>query len=242
MHHPVLDLVLAAEALPEQHSKLKRLIFQLRDSHSIRTDLSLAMDFVGTMRVLHSDAADDQVGGIAENSFLALFYSSLLLYARSTKTQHDHRISFDFRKEYDDEQKVKHDVLCDLRDKALAHYGPGGRYNGPAFQKDGVFIPYYAGTDGRIMTASHRLVIQPQLIVDLQQMVHRALMLAEKRTQTLNQKVTDMLNEGSKTDPELIPLLRKHIVDLSDFLGSKEAADEVMNGPRLGYQQGTARH
>lgn len=242
MHHPVIDLALAAEALPEQHKKLKQLIFQLRDSHSIRTDLSLAVDFVGTMRVIGDEAADDKVGGIAENAFLALFYSSLLLYVRATKTQHDHRRSFDFRNEYDEEQKAKHDVLCDLRDKALAHYGPGGRYNGPAFQKDGVFIPYHEGTDGRIMTASHRLVIQTSLIADLQQMAHRALMLAEKRTQGLNQMVTDLVNQDAQTDPDLIPHLRRYVVDLSDFLGSKEAAAEVMGGPRVGYRRGTAKH
>lgn len=242
MKYPVIDLAAAADSLPDEHKTLKHRIKQLRDSHSIQTDLTLAVEFIGTMQALKKNAAAKNAGGIAQNAFLALFYSSLLLYVRATKTQHDHRASFDFRAEYNDDQKIKHDVLCDLRDKALAHYGPGGRYVGPAFQKEGVFIPYYEGTHGRIMNASHRLIIQPELISSLQQMTHRALMISERRTQALNQKVVDLVNTTAQQDAELLPLLRQHITDLSTFLGSEEAAHEVMTGSQVGYHRGTVNH
>lgn len=242
MTRQVIDLVAATRGLSPQYPKLSKLILQLRDSHSIRTDLSLANDFIGTMKVIGGEAGADPVAGIAENAFLALFYSALMLYVRATKTRHDNRRSFDFRGEYDPDQQTKHDVLCDLRDGALAHYGDGGRYTGPAFQKDGVFIPYGPGEDGKIMTASRRLVINPGLIADLDQMAHRALMLAEKRTQALNQRVTDEINQAAKDAPELLDLLRQHVMNFEEFLGSTDAVDEIMAGPRVGSRRGTARH
>lgn len=242
MAQQVIDLVAAADGLPTQYRKLKKLVRQLRDSHSIRTDLSLANDFVTTMKAIGGQAAADPVAGIAENAFLALFYSALMLYVRATKTQHDNRRSFDFRREYDADQQGKHDVLCDLRDRALAHYGDGGQYTGPAFQKDGVFIPYGPGVDGRIMTASSRLVINPSLIADLGVIAHRALMLADKRTQKLNSLVADEINAAAAAEPQLLDHLRQHVIDLDTFLGSADAANDVMAGPRVGYRRGTARH
>lgn len=50
MNHNVLDLVAVASALPSEHKRLSKLILQLRDSHSIRNDLTLANDFIGTMQ------------------------------------------------------------------------------------------------------------------------------------------------------------------------------------------------
>lgn len=242
MSQQVIDLVAAANGLPPEYQKLSHLILQLRDSHSIRTDLMLANDFVGTMKVVGQQAADAGAGQSAENAFLALFYSAVILYVRATKTQSDNRRSFDFNKEYDADQKVKHKVLCDLRDEALAHYGPGGSYSGPAFQRDGVFIPYGPDSDSRVFTASHRLVIQPQLIADLDQMTHRALMLSDKRTQLLNQKVVDGINEAMVATPDVVHLFRDHVGNLSDFLGSEAASDVVMAGPRVGYRRGSAKY
>lgn len=242
MSQLVIDLVAAANELPDDQVKLKHMILQLRDSHSIRTDLSLANDFLATMKDIGGHAAEQGAGGTAENAFLALFYSALILYVRATKTQHDHRRSFDFRSDYDEEQKVIHDTICDLRDKALAHYGPGGIYNGPAFQKDGVFIPFGPNSDGNIMTASRRLVINTRLIAGLNKVAHRALMLSERRTQALNKKVADTINEQSDNSPDFLATFRRHVGDLADFIGSKEAADEIMSGARVGYRRGTVKH
>jgi hypothetical protein len=58
----------------------------------------------------------------------------------------------------------------------------------------------------------------------------------------LNKKVVDTINEESQTSPDLLPLLRQHVVSFSEFLGSDEAVDEVMSGPRVGYRRGTAKH
>lgn len=242
MKNQVIDLVTAAHSLPDEYQKLTHLIYQLRDSNSIRTDLTLANDFIFTMGVIRGDATTQGAGGHAENAFLALFYSAIVLYVRATKTQHDNRRSFDFVKDYDEEQRQKHRVLCDLRDHALSHYGTGGIYNGPAFQRDGVFVASGPQSDGQIMTLSQRLVIQPQLIADLGQMAHRALMLADKRTQILNQKVVDAINEASSASPDLLPVLREHSTDLADFLGSDEAANTLLTGARVGYKRGSMQH
>ena len=242
MSNRAIDLVAAADAMPAEYEKLKRLIYRLRDSHSIRTDLSLACDFVVTMKAIGNSAEVDASGGHAENSFLALFYSALLLYVRATKTQNDNRRSFDFRGDYDPAERAEHDILCDLRDKSLAHYGDGGRYNGPAFQIDGVFIPDGRGDGERVMTISKRLVISPELLGSLGRMTHRAMMLADKRTQEQNTRVVDAIIEPGPDRSERLAYLRRHDIAFDEWIGSADAAANILSGPREGQRKGTVRH
>ena len=224
----VLDLVAASKDLPSAQFKLAKLIIQLRDSHSIRTDLTLAHDFVGTMELIREQAAEAEAGNHTENSFLALLLSALLLYVRATKTTSRYRASFDFRKEYDAEENVKHTMLCRLRDEAVAHFGPGGVVNSPAFQEDAVFLAHLPDGSGQVFSASRRSVITPQLITDLCQMVHRALILADKRTQTLNEKVVEKLNEELAQNPSLAKVFQEHAIDLAGWVGGDEWYGEVL--------------
>lgn len=242
MKNRVLDLVSVANALPVSQFKLSKLILQLRDSHSIRTDLSLAYDFTGSLSVIREQAVVAGAGSLAENSFYALFQSALLLYVRATKTDSKHRASFDFRKDYDTEEKRKHKMLCDLRDEAIAHYGPGGVSNGPALQDDGVFLVQTETLGGQVFTASRRAVIAHSLIADLTQMAHRALMLSDKRTQLLNEKVVEKINAALMYDPSLGPIFGASAMDFADWVGGDQAAQDVLDGDRVGYRRGNAHH
>jgi hypothetical protein len=141
MDSTVIDLVAVANALPEKHKKLGYLILQHRDAHSAYTDLKLASDFMGSVREIARGSHDAEADSIAENSGLALFHSAIVLYARATKTQSKHRRAYDLTRSFDPEERRAHDTLCGLRDDAIAHFGPGGSYSGPAWQKEGVFVP-----------------------------------------------------------------------------------------------------
>lgn len=242
MADQVIDLVAAAEALPLEQSKLKGLILRLRDAHSIKTDLMLANDFVSSMRVIHDAASRSGAGDAAENSYLALLYTAIVLYVRATKTSSRHRRSFDFVKLFDAEQRVAHKTMCDLRDEAIAHYGPGGSYRGAPWQAEGVFIPIGPKSDGNIMTVSRRLVINPQLAAMIGRQVHRALMVAERMTQEKDEAVAAEINAIANTDPTFLDELRRSSTTLGEFFDSQDAADDVLSGPRVGYRRGTARH
>jgi len=242
MADQVIDLVAAAEALPPEQRKLKDLILRLRDAHSIKTDLLLATDFVTSMSVIHDAASKADAGDAAENSYLALLYTTIVLYVRATKTSSRHRRSFDFVKSFDAEQRVAHKTMCDLRDEAIAHYGPGGSYRGSPWQMEGVFIPTDPGADGNIMTVSRRLVINPQVAAMIRKQVHRALMIALRMTQEQDEAVAAEINALGKADPTFFSNLRGFSTTLADFFDDQDAAAEILSGPRVGYRRGTARH
>jgi hypothetical protein len=63
MENEAIDLVAVASAFGPEHRKLANLILQLRDLHSIRTDLHLANDFLGTMDGIKGQASNDGAGG-----------------------------------------------------------------------------------------------------------------------------------------------------------------------------------
>jgi hypothetical protein len=242
MTDKVIDLVAAAEALPPEQRKLKDLILRLRDAHSIKTDLTLATDFVASMHLIQDAASKASSGDVAENSYLALLYTTIVLYVRATKTSSDHRRSFNFLKSFDAEERASHQILCDLRDDAIAHFGPGGSYRGTPWQVEGVFIPIGPGADGNIMTASRRLVINPQIVAMIGKQVHRALMVALRITHEQDKAVAAEINALVEADAIFLNDLRNSTTTLADFFNSREAAADILSGPRVGYRRGTARH
>lgn len=234
----VIDLVNMAESLPANLNKLKRLILQLRDAHSMRTDLQMAFDFVGSMEELRDRTNRSQMVSADENVFLGLLYSSIILYARATKTSSGHRkYRYDFFSNYDDDEKVKHENLCALRDDTLAHFGPG-KIHGKAFHSDGVFLIFDPDGSGQVATLSSRIIIPPSLIDTLRQMTHRALMLVGRRLHELDGLVTEEITKS----PDLRDLIQAHRIDFAKFVGSEKAAQEILGGPRVGYRRGSARH
>ncbi|MBV9840233.1 MAG: hypothetical protein JOY99_01640 [Sphingomonadaceae bacterium] len=234
-----IDLVEFAKALPPEHRALAGAILALRDAQSSRTDLHVAFDFVTSLRQIREPAMQAGVGKLAENCALALMYGAIVLYTRATKSESDHRRTFDPRSKFDDEEKAAHTIICGLRDDAVAHYGPGTPYAGPSWQADGVFaVP----PDGQIMTASRRLMIVPSMIDLLEKQVHRALMIADREVQTRNEAVANTLTAAGSEDATLWPLAQRFRVDLKVFLESEAAAEDVLSGSRQGYRRGTSRH
>ncbi|WP_213502997.1 hypothetical protein [Novosphingobium decolorationis] len=208
----------------------------------MRTDLQMAIDFIGTMEGLRDRATTAQVASADENAFLGLLYSSIYLYARVTKTSSKHRkYRFNFLKEYADDEVAKHLMLCELRDNALAHFGPGEIHGGKVFHSDGVFLMLNPDGSTQVVTLSSRVVIQPRLIDTLRQMTQRALTLIGDHTQKLNAQVTSALNHEAGESTELSQLAQNHFTDLATFAGSEGAARDILEGSRSGYRRGSAR-
>ena len=233
-----IDLVAFAESLPGERRALAGAIMALRDAQSARTDLNIAFDFVISLREMRELAMHAAAGHRAENCALALMYSAIVLYARATKSESDHRRTFDPRSKFDDAEKHAHSVLCGLRDDAIAHFGPGHPYTGPTWQADGVFL---VPPNGQIMTASRRLVIVPGIIDLLERQVHRALMIADREVQTRNSSLADALIDLSTTEPALYDGLGAFEVDLAQFFDDAVAAQDILSGSRHGYRRGTSR-
>jgi hypothetical protein len=241
MEDVVIDLVAVAQDLPRR-DKLAQAIFRLRDAHSARTDLTSADDFAHQLNEGQDEIAKSSVAGIWETVGLSLLYSAVIMYARATKSSSKHRRTFDIRDQLTPDELATHNMLCDLRDDAVAHFGPGGRYQGPAWQKEGAFLIGEPDGSARVMTASRRIVLHPSLIARLKAQSHRALILADRRVQELNSEVVELLAEIGHSDSTFNEKMLRNRISLADFFESTQASLDALAGQRLGQRRGSMRH
>lgn len=99
------------------------------DARSIQVDLMLALEACDAL-TFSLDNDTRQPPHFRETSEAALLSYIVILYARATKSDSDARKSYDPRSKFTDDEKDVHTELCDLRDKAVAHFGFGGSYIG----------------------------------------------------------------------------------------------------------------
>jgi len=123
----VVDLVQFANQLPKKHKDLAHKIRHLRDVQSIHTGLRIAQDFASSISAIRHSALSAERNELTENIMLALLNSAIVFYVRATKSGSRHRRTFDLRSGFSADQRADHATLCDLRDDAIAHFGPGGR-------------------------------------------------------------------------------------------------------------------
>src|SRR5689334_14863127 len=98
------------------------------DMTSAHTDLVIALETLDALdALLAAPPTDDTPRAAAESALLS---AAVVLYARATKTQSDARKTFDKSTNFTAEEKAVHQELVDLRDDAIAHFGPGGSYRG----------------------------------------------------------------------------------------------------------------
>lgn len=119
------DRLFAEKRLLPLADKIRR----ARDLHSLSADLAMALESLDALdALLKVPTATDDFGKIITES--ALLSNALVLYVRATKTTSNERGGFDLRSRFSEEEKVAHEELSDLRDKAIAHFGSGGSYRG----------------------------------------------------------------------------------------------------------------
>lgn len=238
-----IDLMAAATALPEKYKLVGHLIRQTCDANSICTDLSTALDMVETLIAMLPGAGNDPDGkpNRASNCALALINTAVILYARATKTSSDHRRSFDFRSQFTPEERQVHKRLCDLRDKAIAHFGPGDSYGGPPWQIEALYIPLDRPNDLKIMMASRRLIKQREFQIVLREQIKCALALATAEAQKRNGLLVEELNKNVG-DERLVELLHEHRVNLLQFFETQEVHSLAMDGDRSGRRSGVVDH
>lgn len=115
------DLRLFATRLPDGHGKVKRALNKWLNAHSVSTDLLLARDFIDSA-LRHHLAGEANLN----HAKTALLQTSIIYYARALERHSDHRETLRLGELMTDEQKTMHARLVNLRDEALAHFGPAG--------------------------------------------------------------------------------------------------------------------
>ena len=233
------DLVAYAVSNECRSKRLKNSILQAKDTASIRSDLAVAFDFVTTAEHIFENAQNSEVEEASENCSLSLLYSSIILYARATKTSSNSRRTFDFISQLDGNEIVIHGEICKLRDDAVAHFGPGEIQQGLCWHKEGVFLANNG--DGLVvMTASSRLVLSRQLLAKLKMQINRLLILSDRMAQSKNLALVNLINKMTEEDPEIVNAMSKFWIDPVDFFGTQNAVNVALSGHRVGARRGSA--
>jgi len=237
-----INLRAAAEDLRKDYPRAASLINRLASAHSIRSDLGMALDMMTAHElVLPLARSGTDANRWAADSALALINSAVIFYVRATHSSSNHRGTIDFRNEYSEKEREVHQTLTKLRNDAIAHFGPGEEYGGPPWQAEGVFLPIDRPDDIRIMTASRRIIMQKQLQDRMSVQISRAILIAEKATQTRNSELARYMNDLVE-DRAFVSVIEKHRMDLVEFFETEEARDHALSGLRSRRLTGVVDH
>lgn len=231
-----------ATKIADTHRKTSRKIVQLSDLSSIKIDLCFADDQIRLLSGARYTALKSEAGTADQIVPMALLMSSVVLYARATKSKSDHRMTFDIRTKFSDVEKARHMAICALRDNALAHFGPGVGEGSDALQQDGVFA-VFDGEQGalQIATMSRRKVIDLNLVDLIIAQIQRAILIVEQQIQVrredVGKELMDLLISGEISRE----LWASCEFDLIEFFGDEEAKRHALAEPRIGHQKGMAQ-
>jgi|GEM_PF-935691 len=212
-------------------------IRRAQDLASLHTDLTIALESLDALdALLATSHLDDFAKTVTE---FALLNNVLIHYARATKTTSEERGKFDLRSRFDEEQKVVHQELVDLRDKAVAHFGSGGSYRG-SWQVE-VVILQVAGEIVKPAVATRRQTMDKKLVRRARKQIETAHDLIREIS---NQKISDMTAELNKLGPDIFEKeILQHPLNLDMMMASPEAAEVVRtSAAQGGYVKGISKH
>lgn len=118
-----MDYLFKEQVHLETYWKLRAAV----DSASVMRDIRSSLDCCELyleFSNIHSPNKPAEVGRPPVTA-LSVMINAIILYTRSVKSNSDYRVTFNIRSKLIDNNKTTHDQVCDLRDKAIAHYGPG---------------------------------------------------------------------------------------------------------------------
>jgi hypothetical protein len=225
----VIDLAKLAQELPEGFEEVRRLIGRTLDLNSARTDLRIAADQAAqALSLLQEPVASEPY----EDMMLALTSSAVIYYARATKSQSNHRRTFDIRSHFDDAERKGHEFLCKLRDDALAHYGPGELPEGAKLRSDHLLV----SPDGKLVAISRHAFSTEQLSEMIFKQAQRASFIMQRLFHGEETRLVEALNQLA-LEPAAKPATRAARVEMGAAIGDEKVASQILAGPRVGARR-----
>jgi hypothetical protein len=214
-------------------------IRRARDLHSLSTDLVMALESLDALDVQLAVGTDpDSHQKLITES--ALLNNALLLYVRATKTESEERGGFDLRSRFSEEERLIHKELCDLRDRAIAHFGSGGTYQGE-WQAELVILQF-RGDDAKTGVVTLRQTIDRNLARRARSQIEAALGLMRGNYYEKLNEVTAEINAAVKLDPKFYNEIALHPLNLELFMKSADAAEAARASFYTGYHKGSVSH
>lgn len=237
---PTFNLSAFADSLIAEGRKLD-LAWKIRHAvglQSISVDLRIAFEACETLEY-SLDTPMNQPPEFRETSEAALMNYIVLLYARAAKTSSEERQQFDPLPFFDDDEKKVHKEICDLRDRAVAHYGTGGSYVGNWVREIAVME---VGGTVRTGAVSRRQIIDRSLVKRAKVQIARAMEIVDPIVGKKIDAITDALNAENEADPEFWREVHIHPINMSLFLGGAEQVVEMQGTPSGGRNRGAFGH
>ncbi len=226
------ERLLAEGRLKPLAGKIKR----AQELASMHADLMMARECLDALDA--SPATDDMAKSITEASLLS---NAVVLYARATKTKSDERRDYDLRAKFSPEEKIVHRELCDLRDKAIAHFGSGGSYAGE--WKVELVVLDVTDEGARVGVATRRKTLDKKLVKRARAQIEAARALLDNLAREKIDEVTGELNRLVEEDAVLInEEIHRHPLNFPVFLTSPDAAAAARSARDKGYVKGVVRH
>lgn len=236
---PTFNLTAFSDRLFDENRllPLANAIRRARDLHSLITDLTHALESLDALDRLGEVQTDDLIGIVTQS---ALMNNAVVLYARATKTTSQERRGFDLFSRFTDDETVVHEELCDLRDKAIAHFGSGGTYRGE-WQAELVILQIQ-GQDGRPGVLSRRKTLDKKLIARARKQIEVALAHLQVLIDDKLSEVSEELKLAMSNDPEFYKEFERHRLNLDIFLASPGAAEAARASFDKGHAKGAVKH
>ncbi|THD35024.1 MAG: hypothetical protein E7773_11185 [Sphingomonas sp.] len=206
---------------------------------SISVDLRIALEACDAL-AFSLDTPMNQPAEFRETSEAALMSYIVLLYARAAKTSSEERKQFDPLPYLNDAEKIVHKELCDLRDRAVAHYGTGGSYVGNWVRE--IAVLEVEGITVRTGALSRRQIIDRHLIARAKTQIERVIEIVDPIVAQRIAGVMEALNVEAKADPEFYKEVHAHPLNVTLFLGNAESVVEMQNTPDGGRNRGAFGH
>ncbi|OQW60167.1 MAG: hypothetical protein A4S17_10690 [Proteobacteria bacterium HN_bin10] len=183
--------------------------------HSLGADLTMAPECLDALEKFLAARSDNFNQVITE---AALLSSAILPDVRGTNTASRERRKFDLLSKFGDEQKAIHKELCDLRNKAIAHFGSGGCYQGE-WQIEQVILQC-RGEEAKVGVVTRRKTIDKDLVKRARAQIEFSHALLRAAALQRIADVTEELKRASDVDPNLLDEIERHPLNLSVFLTS----------------------
>jgi hypothetical protein len=231
----VVDLGEFRDLLAPKYRALKQCINDALDVHSACSDLKLAAEFAARSAEMAKDSPLDREA--AEECTMALLCSAIIFYGRAIKNRSKHRKTFDLRNHFDARELENHDLICRLRDDAIAHYGPGRLTDQVLLREDKAFV---AVETGQLMFATRNICSSESLSKIVLAQAQRASIVAQRLHEERQEILLDALHEAI-VDPVIAQAWHDAIRDLSSGMGDDRAAAELRALPRTGIHRISGR-
>jgi hypothetical protein len=116
------DLTMAAKAIPSgKYKTFVNAVKKFESVISVSLDLSAARESSERLIKLANGSNPEESNVLGD----ALLMHASIVYCRATHTKSSIRFHVGVDKPYTNEQKKKHEAIIELRNKCLAHFGPG---------------------------------------------------------------------------------------------------------------------